>query len=282
MLKGQESLRLRTYCTSTECMEPSRDLESYGRLLMRGDFSLVEEDHKLRVSTTLSTNAELKFEEARELVAQDLFAIRWGPTKVPIFNLLGLFSLIVPQKRKTYLSIARYLIDEAKVPVDGTDLSGTTALSHSFSTKPSCDLEYAQMLWDAGGEINNRNRYGGTVGQEICQVYDVRNQSVVQKAMESLEWYLKHGGSVDIADSDGHTARSVVDRIKKVVSGLWNIISKEDQRRQSCAEKCCTLCGREPTKLLMCGRCKRTRYCDRQVRTCQALDWPRHKKECKA
>lgn len=263
-------------------MEPSRDLDTYGRLLMHGQFDLVEDDHKLRVLTTLTENEKLNFEEARELVAQDLFALRWGPTKVPIFNLLGLFSLIVPAKRKKYLSIARYLIDEAKVPVDGTDLSGTTALSHSFSTKPSCDLEYAQMLWDAGGEINNRNRFGGSVGQEICQVYDMRNRSVVQKAMESLEWYLKHGGSVDIVDTDGLTARHAVDKIREVVPGLRNIVNKEDERRRACAEKCCTLCGREPTRLLVCGRCKKTRYCDRQVRTCQALDWPRHKKECKA
>ena len=57
---------------------------------------------------------------------------------------------------------------KASVPVNGKDMSGTTALSpcFKFSTKPTFDFEYAQILFDAGGDINDRNRYGSIVAHE--------------------------------------------------------------------------------------------------------------------
>jgi hypothetical protein len=82
---------------------------------------------------------------------------------------------------------------------------GTTALSHCFSTKPTFDFEYAQILFDAGGNINNRNRYGVIVAHEIMLVYDPSYQiiRVVKKATISLKWFLTYRGSIDIADGDG-------------------------------------------------------------------------------
>jgi hypothetical protein len=49
----------------------------------------------------------------------------------------------------------------SKVPVNAPDLSGTLTISHAISTKPGLDTGYGQLLFDAGGDLNNRNRYSG-------------------------------------------------------------------------------------------------------------------------
>ncbi|KAG6820157.1 hypothetical protein H0H93_004594 [Arthromyces matolae] len=185
--------------------------------------------------------------EVRSQTSQNLYALRWGPTKVPIYNLLGLFSLINPEQRTDYLKIARFLIDEFKVPVDGADLSGTTALSHCFSTKPGFDLEYAQMLYDAGGDVNHRNRYGCTVAQEICQVFLKNDREAVRKAKESFKWFLSHGGNVDIEDTDGFTVRRIVGMS---IRELQVVLAEEDKRRKAKGDSCCAFCGREDLKLM--------------------------------
>ncbi|KAM5544814.1 hypothetical protein V8D89_001712 [Ganoderma adspersum] len=69
---------------------------------------------------------------------EEIYRKRWGPTRVPIYNILVLLSTLI-------------LVSEAQVPVDGTDLSGCTTLHHAISTKPTFDPEYAQMLFDAPG-----------------------------------------------------------------------------------------------------------------------------------
>lgn len=283
ILSGWESQRLRTYCT-TECMEPSRDLDAYGQILAAGNLSMVQIDFLTRATKYLEPNDAsddtTRTPAAHTAAAKELFDLRWGPTKVPIYNLLGLFSIIKPSQRKSYLEIARFLINVAKVPVNGADLSGTTALSHSFSTKPGLDFEYAQMLYDAGGDVNNRNRYGGTVGQEIVQVYMRYDAEIVKTAQNAFQWFLDHGGNVDVADTDGCTVRSIIDTTK--IKGLHQALEKESRRRAARGNSCCTLCGREDIKLLTCGRCKKATYCQPPGRKCQNIDWPRHKKECKA
>ncbi|KAG6835670.1 hypothetical protein H0H93_015908 [Arthromyces matolae] len=243
MLSGEESQRLRTYC-STECVQIHRDLDEYGRLLLYGSIKDVEMDFMRRFDKNCRKveqepgKIEDKLPEIHKQTSQKLYDLRWGPTKVPIYNLLGLFFRVIPPNRANYLSIAQYLIDIAQVPVDGTDLSGTTALSHCFSTKPACDLDYAQMLYDAGGDVNHRNRYGGTVAEEIAQVYvypslnpeDAVRKETIQKAVDSFKWFLSHGGNVDIKDTDGITARILVDKIGLVE--LKVVLKEEDERRR--------------------------------------------------
>lgn len=280
VLKGQESQRLRTFCTSN-CMEPRRDLDSFGRLLMIGTLDELVVDYAARMD--IKTKAGMEPGGAIKAVANDLYSLRWGPIDTPIFNLLGLFMQIIPDFRCKYISLADFLIN-AKVPVDGRDLSGSTALSHCYSTKPGFDLEYAELLYKAGGEVNNRNRYGTTTAHEIAQVYNRSDPSSVQKATKALEWFLSHGGNADIADGDGISPRSICAAIKYMVPQLLAVIEKEDTRRALRGNTCCSLCGRAPSadeKLLMCGRCKKGRYCNPKLRACQKLDWPKHKKECK-
>lgn len=65
-----------------------------------------------------------------------------------------------PPERPKYLALGEWLVKTTEVPVDGTDMSGTTALMHSISTKPYFDTSFAQLLLDAGADINHRNLFG--------------------------------------------------------------------------------------------------------------------------
>ncbi|KAJ7593848.1 hypothetical protein C8J56DRAFT_925315 [Mycena floridula] len=278
ILKGAESQRLRTFCTR-EMLDIDRDLDPYGNLLCSGNFAGVKDDFSARVASFRDQG--LAEDEARQKAADGIYQMRWGPTEVPVYNILGLLVQIIPYNRPQYLLMARYLIEEAKVPVNGRDLSGTCALSHTFSTKPALDLAYAQILYDAGGEVNARNRYGGTVAHEIVTIW---NKETV-KAEIALKWFLNHGGNLDIADGDGVTPRAVLKKLFKggiVGRSTMKIVEEEDQRRRAIRKTCCALCGREEGVSLRCKRCKTVLYCSPSVRGCQLLDWPRHKLVCKA
>jgi hypothetical protein len=251
-------------------MIPNRDLDEYGKVLIHGDLDLVKMEFFTRGIDQAAA-------------AKEIYTLRWGPTQVPVYNLLALFTILNPPLRTAYIKIARFLIEEAKVPVDGTDLSGTTALSHCFSTKPGLDFEYAQLLYDAGGDVNNRNRYGGTVAQEIVQVYGPDDETTFANAKKAFKWFLTHGGNVDIADGDGITVRRTLSAtiLMRTIPEFIEMLEKEDRRRAAKGKACCKLCGREDKILLLCSRCKKVTYCQPPGRMCQKTDWPNHKKECK-
>jgi len=218
---------------------------------------------------------------AEKLSSNDIFNMKWGRTQVPIFNMIHMLIQVIPESRSEYLAITRHLIEVCKVPVDGTDLSGTTALSHCFSTKPATDLEYAEMLTAAGGDVNHRNRYGGTVAHEIVQVYDFGNPAAVSRAGRSLQFFLSHGGNLDIKDGDKATARASLMSVARSGNfrALTAMVSDEDRRRAAIQEPHCALCG-GTEDVMMCTRCKKAYYCRRERRQCQALHWPEHKKAC--
>ncbi|TFK93793.1 hypothetical protein K466DRAFT_510948 [Polyporus arcularius HHB13444] len=283
ILSGAESQRLRTFFSSN-CMEPSRDLDVFGGAVMMGDLDGLRLMHAESVARYRLSSAT--DEAARASAAQEIYRMRWGPTRVTIYNLVLLCTLINPSRRTQHLQVARWLIDEVKVPVDGVDLSGSTALHTSISTKPAFDPEYAQMLYDAGGVVTHRNRYGGTPAHEITMIWDMRNKEVVRKAAAALKWFLEHGGNLDIKDSDGQTARKNVEASKRAVRGMqlehWKVVDDEDRRRKRLGDRICTFCGREPRgniQLLACSRCKTAKYCSPGL--CQKGDWPHHKTVCK-
>ncbi|KAJ7676891.1 hypothetical protein DFH06DRAFT_1034270 [Mycena polygramma] len=318
ILKGAESQRLRTFFTSN-CMEPSRDLDAYGMSLLSGDLAAVQADFARRVaqhtaipsSSENETGAGTSTETdprtpAEKAAAQELYKLAWGPTCVHIYGLLGLLRILAPARADGHLAIARWLVHTARVPVDGADLSGTHAIAHAVSTKPALDIEYADLLFEAGGEINNRNRYGGTALHEVVQIWTPGDSAVVARAAQAMEWALAHGASVDIADSDGMTARYMVGRTR--LKPLVTLVEKEDARRgwgkggvqkrayamnktnnkntntnkgEEDDNACCALCGRAADEAMKrCARCKTARYCPPDVRACQKIDWPHHKKHC--
>ena len=160
-------MTLRRFATS-ECMEPSRDLDKYGQYLFSGNLTLVQIDFQRRVASYANKSPE----EAKKAAADDLYAMHWGPTRVTLYNLLLLAIVIDPMGREGILQVTRWLANEAQVPVNGRDVSGTTAMHHAISTKPSFDPEFAQILYDAGGDVMIRNRYGETAVFEAVKIMD--------------------------------------------------------------------------------------------------------------
>ena len=247
--------------------------------LFMGELSAIQADFASRIE---------KFSEdedsAKRKAAQELATLRWGPTGVPIYNLLGLSSLISPRQRPRHLSIARWLVGVAGVPVGGTDVSGTTALAHSISTHPAFDPEFAQILYDAGGDVNLRNRYGATPAHAMCMILSL-DEYDLRRTEKALAWFVAHGGNVDVKDSDGYSPRMVAEInarrfASKGGNRLVELLEEEDKRREARRDNCCLFCGTEGVKLLQCARCKEARYCEPSLRSCHKLDWPRHKLGC--
>ena len=267
-------------------MEPGRDLDSYGGAIFSGDITNVRSDYAGRVAR-FKLQSGLDEEQARKAATQEIYQLSWGPTRVPIYDLILLATIVMPGARAQILEVSHFLISEAKVPVDGVDLSGSQALHHCISTKPAFDPELAQILYDAGGDVNARNRYGGTAAHEVVLIYDVLDGRKMQRTADALKWFLDHGGNVDIKDGDGTTARTCIDNLRQKVVGrgvrlpMWGVLDSEDHRRKRLADSICGFCGRADTKLLTCSQCKKIKYCA-PPRKCQSADWAKHKGTCKA
>ncbi|PSS34020.1 hypothetical protein PHLCEN_2v1924 [Hermanssonia centrifuga] len=287
-LKGEEAQRLRTFCTSNSVI-PARDLDQYGLALMIGDLMLVKSDFSGRVARLASATRSV--EEARAAAAKELFALKWGPTRTPIYDLLIVGTVLVPSKRENQLKVAHWLVHDAKVPVNGRDLSGSTAMNHAISTKPVFDPDFAEILYEGGGDVNDRNRYGCTPAHEIIMIMDARNSQAVRAPVGAMRWFLSHGGNLDIKDNEGMTARGTFTKTCAMhrsagsfsINEVSKVVEQDDRRRKQLGDRCCTFCGREPdgkVKLLACSRCKITKYCS-LPRNCQKGDWPVHKVTCK-
>ena len=103
-------MKMRNYC-STAYLDPDRDLKDpYGLLFEDGSLTAFQEHFEGRVQY---------FEGRRHEAAQELFRLRWGPTRAPVYVVLLAFTTINPELRYKYISIAEWLVDTAKVPVDG-------------------------------------------------------------------------------------------------------------------------------------------------------------------
>lgn len=285
-VRGQEAQRLRNFYTS-ECMEPGRDLDFYGRLLFMGNLEAVKDDFHNRVTSHRSSSSS--DEEARKKAADELYSLKWGPTRVPIYQLLYFAGAIYPENRQKQLQVMRWLIDEAKVSVDGRDLLGSTAIHLTLSTKPGFDPEIAQILYDGGADVNLRNRPGANAAHESTMILEPNIVEKGQTAAKAVDWFLTHGGNLDIKDNNGGTARSNINLLRKMpkqyqktFAPLYSVVERADKRRKELGDTCCTLCGTVPNgaaKLLFCSRCKVARYCA-PPKTCQKLDWPNHKEPC--
>ena len=151
--------------------------------------------------------------------------MKWGPTKIPVYNVLLSFNLMNSPAREKYMAIAQWLINTAKVPVDGTDLSGTTALMHSISINPYLDKEFAQLMLDASGDMNHRNRFGCTIAHDAVKVNPL-DPTAKQKSFDAIRWFLAHGGDPDIKDVDGLSVRYMVGRLATAVPGYDDILSQ--------------------------------------------------------
>jgi hypothetical protein len=248
-------------------MVPSRDLtDSLGHSIL----AFCEGS-----SGAVKTHVDARIEAlGKEAAVKEIYDKRWGPTKIPIFNVILQFFTFAPQLEAQLLDLARYLARDVGVGVDGTDVTGASALYWSISTKPYANTDFAQLLFDAGASVNQKNRFGGTAASEIAQV-DFAGDTARNVAM--LKWYVEHGGDVDAKDNDGMNVRMLVDMMKKRVPGLTDVLAQGKGARMQGECENCARKGREGFKL--CSRCKAVRYC---CVDCQKVDWRAHKKGCKA
>ncbi|KAH7083864.1 hypothetical protein FB567DRAFT_530111 [Paraphoma chrysanthemicola] len=264
-LSGMDGMELRGWFSQT-AMNPSRDLtDPLGAALLSTCQS--------NALSPIETYIQKRTRDLGSLdgVIQEMYEKRWGPTKMPIYNIILPFFISNPNNSDHLLNLTRYLAETLKVPADGTDITGSSALYWSISTKPYALPPFAQILFDAGASVNQRNRFGATTGGEIGQV-DFSADS--QRNIDMLRWYIEHGGDVDGKDNDGMNVRMLVDMMRKKVPGMYEVLERGRGER---GESVCRNCGREGG-LAICKRCKGVRYCSVE---CQKVDWRGHRKGCK-
>jgi len=210
ILSGAESQRLRTFCANETYT--AADLDSYATLLQRGPLAAIKADFEKRVEA-------VGVESARKQLSD----VAYGPTKIPLFNYILQLTILVPYNRPLYLSYFRYFANEALIPVDATDLSGTTTLMYSISTKPYFDPEVADILLDAGGNINHRNRYGCVAAHDIVMATDY-SPSGKKKTVDALKYFIEKGGNINTSDGDGLTAKFIGTRVLPLVPELGPLL----------------------------------------------------------
>lgn len=201
-------------------------LDTYGRLLRAGNVYDLRQHFDSRIA--LFTSPGKTKAEARALATNELYDLRYGPTKITVYNVLLAYTVMRPTIRREYLDCAKWLIETAKVPVDGEDLSGTNILSHAISTQPYLDIEFADLMLTAGAHINHRNRYGYTAAHDIANVMWLQ-ENARKKAAMALQWFLEKGGNVDIKDGDRISARDLIQRFGARTPELAVVLEKTDQ-----------------------------------------------------
>ena len=111
----------------------------------------------------------------------------------------------------------------------GTDITGMTALMYSICTKPYFDPEFAQVMFDAGGDINRRDRYGGTAAHDITTVQLLYRKGSHERAGLALQWFLEHGGNLDIEDGEGMCARHVIAKLEETDRTLKGTVERFEE-----------------------------------------------------
>ncbi|KAI0788284.1 hypothetical protein C8Q74DRAFT_1367032 [Fomes fomentarius] len=264
-LSGAESQRLRLHFSSARMIPPPWFDDSFGNAVYTGDLTTLKKLHADKLTGHLKASGNE--EAARAATVKDIYEMRWNMTGMPIFDVILLSITFNSRLRPSLLQTACWLIDDIGIPVDGRDLSGSTALHYAISSKRKFDAEYAQILYEAGGSVTDRNRCGSTPAHDLI---------------------LEHGGNLDVKDTDGVTPREAVDVTRQHAARdftmeMWRVVDDEDRRRERLAGEICAFCGcppRDGVGLIECAKCQSVRYCSAPL-DCQKTDWPHHEPLCK-
>ena len=217
ILKGKELTCLQRFCVRNHMCPKAHLLDDYGKLLRAGNVENLRRHFDSRVDSFFLPGT-LK-DRARSSAADELYRLRYGPTRITVYNVLLAYTVIRPKLRKKYFECVKWLVEAAEVPVDGKDLSGTTVMVHAISTHPYLDTEFAELMLKAGTPVNHRNRYGYTAAHEFANVASsleewktVRNKrQALNQVAVVLQWFIQNKGNVDIKDGDGISARYLLE-----------------------------------------------------------------------
>lgn len=113
----------------------------------------------------------------------------------------------------------------------GIDIAGTSALMHSIATKPYFDPEFAQLMLDAGGDINRRDRFGAIAAHDITTVQLLYETAAHGKAGRALQWYLEHGGTLDAVDGEGISVHQIISKLEITDRTLKGVLDRFEQQR---------------------------------------------------
>ena len=113
----------------------------------------------------------------------------------------------------------------------GTDLTGTTALVYSICTKLYFNLEFAQIMLDAGGDINRRDRFGATAAHDITTIQLLWSKGAHERAGLALQWFLEHGGNLDIEDGEGMCARRIIAKLEETDRTLKGVVDRFEEKK---------------------------------------------------
>ena len=110
ILSGEEAAKLRSYCTEAWINFDKDFKDPCGILIEDADLTAFQDYFQGRVQ---------HFDGRQHEAAQETYKLRWGPTRIPIYVALLAFTTLNPPRRYKYFAIAEWLVDTAKVPVDG-------------------------------------------------------------------------------------------------------------------------------------------------------------------
>ena len=102
---------------------------------------------------------------------------------------------------------------------------------HAIGTKPNFDPEFAQLMLDAGADINRRDRFGGVAGHDIVTVQLLYDHTAHEKAGRALQWFLEHGGDLDIKDGEGISARRIIVDLRNTDRTLMGVLDRFLERQ---------------------------------------------------
>ena len=103
---------------------------------------------------------------------------------------------------------------------------------HSISTKPYFDPEFAQIMLDAGANINRRDRFGSVVGHDITTVQLLYDREAHEKAGLALQWFLEHGGDIDIKDGEDISTWDVITKLEGTERTIKKVHETFERRKK--------------------------------------------------
>ncbi|KAG2491432.1 hypothetical protein HYH03_010218 [Edaphochlamys debaryana] len=159
---------------------------------------------------------------------------------------------------------------EAGARPDCRDAIGYTALHHCIMHAPALDL--AQMLIDAGADVNAQDRFGT----------HALLMAVMTNQADAVRFLLDRGANPELPDNDGCTALQLLLAPSHVSPAIRDMLINHQYKdkmksKDKEAPKVCAQCGAEgATK--KCGGCSTAFYCNRE---CQVAHWGQHKGVCR-